>query len=726
MNDQILELLEKYFGYNKFRPGQREVIDSVLAGNDNFVLMPTGGGKSLCYQLPALAMSGMTLVVSPLIALMKDQVDALKADGISAEFMNSSLSSNELYRIQNDAMAGKIKLLYVAPERIFLDNFKILLNQMNLSLIAIDEAHCISEWGHDFRPEYRNLKMLKQFFPQTKIIALTATATEKVRQDILNQLGLQNAKVFISGFNRPNLFLRVEKKSGAFEKLLQLLKRYKDDSSIVYCFSRKETESVAENLRANGMNALPYHAGLDPEIRKQTQEKFIRDEINIIVATIAFGMGVDKPNVRLVAHYTFPKSLEGYYQEIGRAGRDGLPSECVLFFSRGDAHKHEYFINEITDLNLQNTARKKLRDVIEFMETNDCRRKRILNYFGDTYNEENCGNCDSCVAERETVDATEISRLIISGAIQLGGRFGGGHLVDVLRGSRNKKLLNLGHDRLPIFNLANTFSTDFLREVISELVVRGLLTKDAGMYPIISATSSGREFLTGTEAMLFSRKKTANFEKQDDEEYDRGLFEKLRALRKQIADSLGVPPFVIFGDKSLREMCWHFPTDRESFSRVSGVGQSKLEKFGDSFLQIISAYAAENDLTGRPFADAPIKIKRKSATEEITFELLNQKKSLEEMARERKMAISTIINHLDNLAKQGREISIDHIRPDETVCNQVFPAFNDCGVEYLKPAFDYLNGAVDYDTLRLARIFFRREQETRSTTHNMEHGTHST
>jgi len=709
MKDLILQLLEQHFGYKEFRAGQREIIDSVIAGNDNFVLMPTGGGKSLCYQLPALALPGMTLVVSPLIALMKDQVDALQADGISAEFINSSLSFQEISRIQNEAVNGKIKLLYVAPERMFLENFKILLNQMNVSLIAVDEAHCISEWGHDFRPEYRNLKMLKQYFPQIPIIALTATATEKVRQDILNQLGMGDARVFISSFNRPNLFLRVEKKAGAFEKLVGLLRKYKDESAIIYCFSRKETEAVAGDLREQGLNALPYHAGLEQNVRRDTQEKFIHDEVNIIVATIAFGMGVDKPNVRLVAHYTFPKSLEGYYQEIGRAGRDGLPSECVLFFSRGDANKHEYFINEMDDPNLQNTARKKLHDVIGFAETSDCRRKRILNYFGENYPVENCANCDCCSSEKEIVDATDLARLIVNAAVLLGGRFGAGHLADVLRGSRNKKILSLGHDRLAVFNKAEDYSADYLREIVSELVNRKLLQKESGMYPLVFATPQGREFLINNEAFLIARRKIAEFEKPEEKKYDRGLFEKLRLFRKQIADSLGVPPFVIFGDRSLQEMCWHYPGDRADFLKISGVGQSKLEKFGDSFMRIIANHVAENNLTSRPFADEPIKIKRKSATEEITFELLSQKKSLEEIAQERGLAIRTIIGHLDALSKTGRQIPLENICIPENIKNRAFAAFEACGSDFLKPAFEHLNGTVDYGMLSLARIFHRQQ-----------------
>lgn len=403
---------------------QEEIIENVLAGRDSFVLMPTGGGKSLCYQLPALKLSGITLVISPLIALMKDQVDFLKASGIAAEFLNSSLPFNEIQRIQNEALDGKIKILYIAPERMASGGFENFLKNLKPGLIAVDEAHCISEWGHDFRPDYRNLKKLKNIFPGAPIIALTATATEKVRQDILSQLNLKNPKVFISSFNRENLLFRVVEKRNAFEKLLRLLKGREKESAIIYCFSRKDTENLAAELRAEGFAALPYHAGLDNAKRKKTQELFIKDKINIITATIAFGMGIDKPNIRLVVHYTFPKSLEGYYQEVGRAGRDGLPAECVMFYTYADTRKHEYFLNDITDENLRRKAEKKLREVMEYAELNSCRRKYLLEYFGEKYASENCAGCDSCLAKKETFDAAIIVQKILSAVIRTGQRFG--------------------------------------------------------------------------------------------------------------------------------------------------------------------------------------------------------------------------------------------------------------------------------------------------------------
>jgi ATP-dependent DNA helicase RecQ len=711
MTDQILSLLETHFGYKEFRLGQREIIDSVIAGNDNFVLMPTGGGKSLCYQLPALALPGLTLVVSPLIALMKDQVDSLKADGISAEFINSSLPAQEIHRIENEALAGKLKLLYLAPERMFLDNFKFLLSQLQLSLIAVDEAHCISEWGHDFRPEYRGLRMLKDIFPGVPIIALTATATEKVRQDILTQLNIQNAQVFVTSFNRPNLFLKVEKKAGAFEKLVGMLEHYKNESAIIYCFSRKETENVALDLRGAGINAMPYHAGLEQDVRRKTQELFVRDEINVIVATIAFGMGVDKPNVRLVAHYTFPKSLEGYYQEIGRAGRDGLPSECVLFFSRGDAMKHEYFINEISAPSLRDMARTKLREVMDFAEAKDCRRRIILKYFGEDYPDDNCKTCDSCASEKEIVDATTLSKLVINAAVLLGGRFGGGHLIDVLKGSRKKKLLGFGHDRLPVFGAAEKYSADGIKDTINELISRGFLQKAIGLYPLIAATQAGRNFLNGNEEVFFARQISVEPHKSIEKIYDQELFEKLRVIRKRIADSRDVAAFVVFGDRSLQEMAWYLPTDSESFLKISGVGANKLDQFGAEFIDAIKEYKLQKNLESKPFLSAKPKLVRKSATEERTFELIASGKSLKEAAIERGLTEGTIINHLEKLLSAGRTLDISHLKPDSEIYDKAVSAFKACQSTGLTAVFEHLRGALSYDTLRLCRMIYRSQNQ---------------
>ncbi len=473
-------LLKKYFGYDKFRPQQLDIINHVLQKKDSLVLMPTGGGKSLCYQIPAIQLEGLTIVVSPLISLMKDQVDNLKANGVKAEFINSTLSMNEIESIKNRIKHNEVKLLYVAPERLAAEDFKIFLLMLNISLIAIDEAHCISEWGHDFRKDYRNLKLLKTLFPKTPIIAVTATATLKVRGDILKQLNLVNPQTFISSFNRKNLNLIVTQKKKAFNKILSLVKKHKGESTIIYCFSRKSTEKVAKKLRENGFNALPYHAGLSSDLRKKNQDLFIKDKINIIVATIAFGMGIDKPDVRLVIHETFSKSVEGYYQEIGRAGRDGLSSDCVLFYSKGDIRKHKYFLNDT-----QSAALNKLNRMMSYCETTSCRRKNILEYLGEAFLEENCKRCDVCVD------------------------------IGVIKPTSNK---------------VKTDST---------------------------------------------------------------LFEKLRVLRRKIATEKNCPPYIVFGDVSLREMALYRPNNDEDFLGIKGVAQTKLNNYGEAFLDVINNHVMD-------------------------------------------------------------------------------------------------------------------------------------
>ena len=489
------DLLKQYFGYDEFRPMQLDIIKNTLEKKDSLVIMPTGGGKSICYQLPTLKFGGLTLVISPLISLMKDQVDGLKANGINAEYINSSLSREETIDIKKRIQGKEVKLLYIAPERLASEDFIIFLNTLKVSLIAIDEAHCISEWGHDFRPEYRNLKSLRAIFPESPIMALTATATEKVRVDILKQLSLRYPKIFISSFNRKNLNLIVLEKKKAMERIIKMLNEYKEESAIIYCFSRKDSENIAEKLRYKGFNALPYHAGLDNETKKHNQDLFIKDKVNIIVATIAFGMGINKPNVRLIVHHTFPKTLEGYYQEIGRAGRDGISSDCILFYSRGDKRKHEFFIDKIEDEIIQNNARAKLRQVMNYCEDNSCRRMHILKYFGEDFLEDNCGACDSCL-----------------------------------------KLL---------------------------------------------------------EPLRINQKTLIPEESEKQGKYNPELFEKLRILRKQIAVQRNVPPFIIFGDVSLREMAHFLPRNNQEFLNIKGVGQQKLEDFGELFLKVINNYLEE-------------------------------------------------------------------------------------------------------------------------------------
>lgn len=709
-------LLKKFFGFDEFRPLQLEIISNVINGGDSFALMPTGGGKSICFQLPALKMKGLALVISPLIALMKDQVDGLKVNGINAEFINSSLSGEQINDIMKRAEKGDIKLLYIAPERFAIDSFQKFLNSLEISLIAVDEAHCISEWGHDFRPDYRNLSILKKLFPKTPLIALTATATEKVRRDILNHLNIPKARQFISGFNRENLNIKIIEKKNAFSKLVFLLENYKKESVIIYCFSRKETEEIADNLRLNGFNARAYHAGLEPATRKLVQEQFITDQINIIVATIAFGMGIDKPNVRLVAHYTFPKTLEGYYQEIGRAGRDGLPSECIMFYTYADTRKHEFFINQIENDSLREKAREKLNDVLNFADLSGCRKKYLLKYFGEEMEGDNCRSCDICLTEKEMFDATEITQKIMSAILKTDSRFGRNYIIDVLLGKNTQKIKINRHDHLSVFGIINEMSADELGQIIKQLVDRLFLNNSGGRYPTLGLTKKGIEFLKKNEKLELA-KPTIEIEvkprqKKTDIEYNQELFEKLRILRRQIAKETGLPPFVIFGDTSLIEMAGYFPRDKNNFADISGVGAAKLEKYGKTFLDVINIFIKENNITppDRPKRKIDnikhIKIRRPQFHTK-TKELLIKKIPIISIAKHQDLQLNTIINHIEKLIDSGEKIDLDYLKLPRDKYEIIKQAFEECGDERLKPVFEHLNKKFSYEELGLVRLLLR-------------------
>jgi len=610
------ELLKKYFGYDEFRFLQEEIISHVIQKKNSLVIMPTGGGKSLCYQLPALYFKGITLVVSPLIALMKDQVDSLKLNGINAEFINSSLSTSEITDIQNKIRGGEIKILYIAPERLALQHFQDFLVKLDVSLIAIDEAHCISEWGHDFRPEYRNLKQLRTLFPGTPVMALTATATNRTREDIVKQLGLDNPKMFISTFNRPNLTFTVRRKRGTIKKLMGLLHKYKDESVIIYCFSRKDTENLSLQLQSAGFKALPYHAGLDKDVRKRTQEQFIKDDISIIVATIAFGMGIDKSNVRLIVHYTFPKSIEGYYQEIGRAGRDGLPSECVVFYGYADRFKHEYFISQVSDPSVKHVAETKLGQIIDYCERKVCRREYLLDYFGEKYYQDNCGGCDNCLHLKDEEEKDD-----------------------------------------------TTFSYQPL--------------------------------------------KRSSYLK-----YHTDLYERLRVLRKRLADEQNVPPYIIFSDVSLQEMAYYLPDSRQVFLNVQGVGERKLEKFGDEFLTVITQYAQDNNLQSQFIPDRYTRrlgrVKKEISLEDSTYfqtkNLVMQKLPIKEIAIQRGLSENTILNHLEKLKEVDSPVELLYLKETIKDFEIINNAFTSCGGFKLTPVFNFLKEKYSFEELRIVRL----------------------
>ena len=734
------ELLKRYFGYDTFRPLQEEIIGSVMQKRDALVIMPTGGGKSLCYQLPALRLDGVTLVVSPLIALMKDQVDALKANGIAAEFINSSLTYAEIGRVQAQAQRGDLKVLYLAPERLALPDFRGFLKALDVSLVAVDEAHCISEWGHDFRPDYRTLGDLRRSMATVPFIALTATATERVRHDIVSQLGMKEPQQFIASFDRPNLRYEVRPKRRAYEQLVQLLGERKGESAIIYCFSRKDTEELSDRLRDEGFKALPYHAGMDGETRGRNQEGFIRDEADIIVATIAFGMGIDKPDVRLVVHQELPKSLEAYYQQTGRAGRDGLPSDCVLFYSYGDKIKQDFFIDRIEDPTEKRSAQRKLAQVIGYCELRTCRRKYLLNYFGDEPQErsadgaemESCGGCDVCLAELEDFDATVISQKILSAVVRTGERFGAGYIAQVLRGAKTERVLRLGHDKLSVYGVVDDFSDGDIREFCGMLLEKGLLHKNSAEYATLGVTQEGRSFLNSRESLTLSRPKKQDTESErrsspkrahDTLDYDSALFEKLRALRRGIAAENGVPPYIVFGDATLQQMAHYIPQNLNSLSHISGVGAVKLKQYGDDFLAVICEYARENNLPERPIRpqrqsrqrsesrNAP---NRKGSTYDQTKRLLAQGLSIEQVAQEREMSPNTIFAHIEMLVQTGKRLDLRAHLPSPDRAMRIQDAFHKVGDSRLTPVKELLGDDYSYEEIRLVRAFMHQQTMKKS------------
>ena len=717
----MLEQLKAYFGFDRFLPLQKEIITKVLAKRDTLVLMPTGGGKSLCYQLPALRFKGLTLVVSPLIALMKDQVDGLLANGVPAGLLNSTLTAQEANQVQDQARQGKIKILYVAPERLALSGFQRFLQSLDVSLIAIDEAHCISEWGHDFRPDYRNLKSLRKDFPGVPVIALTATATEPVREDIVNQLALDKPEIFISSFNRPNLTYTIQPKTEPLGSLLNLLEKHQGGSAIIYRFSRKATEETALELSERGFSALPYHAGLERDLRRETQEKFIRDQVQIVVATIAFGMGIDKPDVRLVVHYDLPKTVEGYYQETGRAGRDGLPSDCVLFYSYGDRSKQEYFISQIEDDDEREKAHTKLEQVLALCDLQTCRRAYLMEYLGESWPETDCGGCDICLLPREEFDATEIAQKILSAAVRTGERFGVNYLVDVLRGSANKAVRIRGHHELPVFGISRDVDADELKEMVRSLVTNGLLAQNGGDYPTLGVSQKGRKFLNDREKLTLTRlKQTTPVQKTalaGDREtaYNTKLFDELAALRLEIATDREVPAYQIFGNKSLQQMAFHMPQNEVEFSKISGVGDAKLRDFSERFLEVINEYMQAN---GQPVAVNPVpvsapkkRVRGISMSIRETKDLVAQGLSFEEVAEQRGISETTIRSHLERFIQEGGQIDLGHLMPTEDRRVKIESAFKEMGEARLTPVREFLGDDYTWDELAVVRMDMRQQGE---------------
>ncbi|WP_460614328.1 DNA helicase RecQ [Hymenobacter seoulensis] len=742
-------VLKQYYGYDSFRPMQEDIIQNIMGGLDTVVLMPTGGGKSVCFQVPAVVQEGVCVVVSPLIALMKDQVEALKANGISAAYINSSVGQSEQNNIAADCLNGYLKLLYVSPEKLLSEGFLTFLRRMRISMFAIDEAHCISSWGHDFRPEYTQLRVLREQFPSTPIIALTATADRLTQRDIQSQLRLNNPRVFLSSFDRPNLNLIVRPGQDRVGGILEFLERHPGEAGIIYCLSRKQCETLAQKIQAKGYKAGFYHAGMTPNQRASVQEAFLKDDLQVIIATIAFGMGIDKSNVRWVIHYNLPKNIEGYYQEIGRAGRDGSPATAVLFYSFSDVMQLREMLTKenphLTQLNLT-----KLERMQQFAEAASCRRKILLNYFGETLAQD-CGNCDICRNPPTTFDGTELAQKALSAVVRMRERAPIGLLIDVLRGMRNQAVLSGGFDQIKTYGAGRDLPYLDWYSYIHQMLNDGLLYIAYEEGYSLKMTELGREVLQGQRPLAMKKfqpaekaekaprgRKAAAATKAAPVSREARLFEALRSLRKRIADEQGVPPYVIFTDSTLQEMAEERPVNRTAMLSISGVGMKKFENYGEAFIREVLAHGGNpaaqvefemddipsnlgpDDFGGSPRASRKKETKPKAVKEakeastdvngtmEASFLLHRQGLSLEAIAERRELALSTVQTHLTNCYAKGLDLRLaDFLTPDALAEIQTAQAQLG-GSPMLRDLFDHLREKYDYFKLRLALMYFKK------------------
>ena len=707
-------ILKETFGYDTFRPLQREVIENVMARRDTLAVMPTGGGKSLCYQIPSMIFDGLTVVVSPLIALMKDQVEQLRAYGVPALFLNSSLGPQEYQENMDYVKRGEVKLLYVAPETLLTPRILSLLSGLKVDCLTIDEAHCISEWGHDFRPEYRRLVQIRKQFPNAVCLALTATATSRVRQDIRSTLQFATTNEFVASFNRENLYIEVLPKRDPTQQTIDMLERYKDQSGIIYCFSRKQVDELSSYLISRGYSARPYHAGLEDIDRKKNQEAFIRDDAQIIVATIAFGMGINKPNVRFVIHFDLPKSIEGYYQEIGRAGRDGLPAHCLLLYGYADVAKLNYFIDQ-KEGEEKRVAIQHLNAIVRYAEDElTCRRKPLLNYFGESYAADNCSNCDNCNSTPTPLtDITVPAQKFLSCVKRADEKFGAGHIADILLGSKNEKVLRWEHDKLSTYGIGAELTKKQWMHLARQLVSMGYL-KQEGEYHTLGLTPKASEALRKREKIMGVLQEAERTKKEgrkkEELEYNNALFAILRQKRKELADEAGVPPYVIFSDKTLVEMAAYYPQSEASLLKISGVGQVKLNQYGDAFLNVVRSYCEKHGLNEKR-KEAPREKSDANRRYVIVAEAFNTGETVEDLMRKYGVMVGTILDHLSRYLAAGNTLrkdsdlqSLVSSTPDQQ--QAVFAAFDEIGPLTLRPIFDKLSGALTYDELKVLRLLY--------------------
>ena len=707
MSATIHHTLKTVFGYHEFRPPQQEVIERVCAGEDVFLVMPTGGGKSLCYQIPALHRDGMAIVVSPLISLMKDQVDALTANGVKAGCFNSSLAPVEARLISRRMDSGELDLLYVAPERLMMPDFLERLSALKISLIAIDEAHCISQWGHDFRPDYVQIGRLRGLFPEVPIVAMTATADPETRKDILVQLGLAGAKVIVAGFDRPNITYTVIPKQKPMAQLGLFLNGRRDEAGIVYALSRKRVEDVAEKLRIAGFSAAAYHAGLPDDERKRVQESFQRDDIRIVVATVAFGMGIDKPNVRFVVHYDMPKSVESYYQETGRAGRDGLPSEALMLFSMGDVMTARSLIENSENAERVRIELQKLNAMVAYAEALSCRRRALLSYFGDQQHHD-CGNCDICTDPPQRFDATKPAQKALSCVYRVGERFGMMYVIEVLRGSKSQRILDLKHDRLSTWGIGADTSAVQWENIIRQLIHLGYLVQDFTRFGALGLTAAARLVLKGeTQVVLGMPRNAAETVERGKKraggrkDYEQALFDALRAARKKIADSTGVPPFVVFSDATLAEMARMMPSNAGELLQVSGVGEHKLREYGKAFLAEIDLYRKGFGTKASSLTENDVRLVMSDTLVE-TLRLYREGLDLSGIATRRGLKNSTIAAHLEELHGLGADVDLFRFVDAEKVA-LIQARLAAAGPGSLSELREGLPETISYEDIRLVR-----------------------